>query len=215
MNFYFTFHQLSGTAERLEAGVKNLAANALRTSPREGQANRDLLELCGDMAQGVKELLNSKVRISRVQLRRAALLFQVLEMSHRRVLRLAGAGAMEENPDPALWELFHQARRDYQALRALVSERVGAPLFVELPDEEKDLGLPAALRQDSAVQDELVKLIEKGIEVFDEERELTDHLAEIRRGLMEERKGVKRLLASLSREGKGAAPEPRLDATPA
>ncbi len=206
MNFYFMFYQLTLAAERLEGWVKHLAANAFRTSPGEGQANRHHLERCGDMLQGAKELLNSKVHVSKVQLRRTAILFQALETAHRRVWGLAGAAVQDGGSPAVVGELLGQALRDYQALRAALSERAGVPLLMELPQVEKSRGLAETLRGESALQEEFLKLIEKAIEVFDGELDLAGQLAAVRKGLLEERKNVKRLLAGHSRQGETAIP---------
>lgn len=215
MNFYFTIYQMIETSERLEGGMKYLAAHALSTSPRDGQANRALLEQCGDMLQGVRELLTSKSHISKVQLRRTAILFQALEIAHRRVLHLAGAALPDDEGSlDGLWGLLCHAKRDYRDLRAGLGERMGTPLYLELSGEDKERSFREILQKESALQEELLKLIERAIEVFGEESELISRLTFLRKGLLEERKNVKRLLVKQCVESEPALLAHRLDPAP-
>ncbi len=202
MNFYFTIYQMIESSERLEGGMKDLAAHALSASPRDGQTNRALLEQCGQMLGVVKELLNTKAHISKVQLRRTAILFQMLEIAHQRVLHLAGAAVPDdESSVDDLWGLLCQAKKDYRDLRVSLGERMGVPVALELPGENPDHGFGETLQKEAAFQEEMLKLIERAVEVFGEERELTDQLALMRKGLLESRKNVKRLLVKLASEG--------------
>ncbi len=47
--------------------------------PRDARANRELLDQCDVKMREVKNLLNNKTHISKITLRKAALLFQILE----------------------------------------------------------------------------------------------------------------------------------------
>lgn len=201
MNFYFLIYKFIETSEGLESGMKYLASHALSASPRNGQANRALLKQCGHMVHVVNELLNSKFKISKIQLRRTAILFQILEKAHRRVLNLAGVPfSSDENSISVVWGLLCGARLDYNAIRNVLHERIGVPLNLDLSDEDGDRNFADILRKEFDFQEAILKLIEKGIEVFDEERELTDQLALIRIGLLEERKNLKRLLSKYYQE---------------
>jgi hypothetical protein len=207
MNFYLLFYQLIENTERLEGEAKYLASHALSTSPRDGHANRSLLEQCGDLLHGVKELLNSKAHISKVQLRRTAILFQILETAHRRVLRLAGASVpQDESSITAIWGLLRQAQGDYWALRTALYERMGVPINLNLPEEDGDFSFLDILQTESVFQEELLNLIEKGIEVFDEESGVAGQLVLVRKGLLEARRNVKRLLARHSPNREPAIP---------
>ena len=93
MNFYFSLFQLIETVESLGRNVQHLASRALRISPRDARANRELLEQCEMKINEVKVLLNNKTHISKITLRKAALLFQVLDLFYRRLLVLSSATA--------------------------------------------------------------------------------------------------------------------------
>lgn len=189
MNFYFTIYQMIETSGRLEGDVKVLATHALSTSPRDGQANRALLEQCGDRLQEVNVLLNTKSHISRVQLRRTAILFQMMETAHRRVLHLAGAEVPDDETSVNdIWGLLFQAKKDYRDLRTGLGERMGTPLYLELPEEETNGAFREILLKESVFLEEMLKLAEKAIEVFGEERELADQLILVRKNLLEARK---------------------------
>src|ERR1041384_3274249 len=93
MNFYFALYQLIETVEGLGKDIQHLAGRALRISPRDARANRELLEQCESKLHEVRNLLHNKTHISKITLRKAALLFQILEVSYHRVMHLAAATA--------------------------------------------------------------------------------------------------------------------------
>jgi hypothetical protein len=67
----------------------------------------------------------SKSRISKVQLRRTAVIFQILEIAHQRVLNMACISFPGEwKSIEAMWWFLHEAQRDYQTIRAALSERM-------------------------------------------------------------------------------------------
>lgn len=197
MNFYFLFYQLMESAGRLEEGAWNLAAHSLRLSPSNGQSNRALLEECGKRSGDIRKLMFSKSQISKVQLRRTAIIFQILEIAHQRVLNLAGISYPEKGKSmEAIWWFLHEAQRDYQTIHGALSERMGSAVLMRLPDRGAEKEERIILQKESALREEMIKQIEKGIEVFDEERELTDKLALIRRNLIESRKHMKQFVAA-------------------
>ncbi len=199
MNFYFSLYQLIETVERLERDVEHLAGRALRISPRDARANRELLEQCDLKMREVKNLLNNKTHISKITLRKAAILFQVLEVSYRRLVHLAGAtskiGPEDESSTKAVWQLLSLAQRHYQTLVKTLYELTGIPVTLALNglEEGANSGLPAILQKEAAYQQETLKLLEKAIEVFGEEQELADTLAQVRKELLEAKKRMKHL----------------------
>ena len=78
MNFYFSLFQLIETVESLGRNVQHLASRALRISPRDARANRELLEKCELKLNEVRVLLNNKTHIRKIVLRKASYLFQYL-----------------------------------------------------------------------------------------------------------------------------------------
>lgn len=190
------------TAGRLEEGAGYLVAHSLRLSPKDGQANRGLLEESGKRFGDIRKLMFSKSHISKVQLRRTAVIFQILEIAHQRVLNLAGISFPGEGKSiEAIWWFLHEAQRDYQTIRAALSERMGSTVLVKLPDTGKEREVGVILQKESALREEMIKQIERGIEVFDEERELTDKLALIRKNLIESRKHMKQFMTARAEKG--------------
>ncbi len=201
MNFYFLFYQLMETAGKLEEGARYLAAHSLRLSPSGSQANRVLLEECGKSFGDVRKLMFSKSHISKVQLRRTAVIFQIMEIAHRRVLNLAAISFPGEGKSiEAIWWFLHQAQRDYRTLRTALSERMGSTVLVALPDTDSEREIGIILQKESALREEMIKQLERGIEIFDEERELTDQLALIRKNLIESRKHMKQFVTARAEE---------------
>jgi hypothetical protein len=197
MNFYFSLFQLIETVESLERDVQHLAGRALRISPRDARANRELLEQCDLKMTEVKNLLNNKTHISKITLRKAALLFQLLEAFYRRMLHLASAtsniGPDDENSVKAVWQLLSLAQGHYQTLVKTLFDLTGIPLSLALNGSQEISAheLPAILQKETAYQTESLKLLEKAIEVFGEEQELADQLAQMRKDLLEMKKRVK------------------------
>ena len=204
MNFYFSLFQLIETVESLERDVQHLAGRALRISPRDARANRELLEQCETKMREVKVLLNNKTHISKITLRKASLLFQLLEIFYHRVLHLSGAtssvGPDDGNSVQAVWQLLSLAQRHYQGLVKTLFELTGIPVTLTLNGEGEAAvhGLSAVLQRESSLQQEALKLLEKAIEVFGEEQELSEQLAQIRRDLLESKKRMKHFSASPS-----------------
>ena len=199
MNFYFSLYQLIETVERLERDVQHLAGRALRISPRDARANRELLDQCDSKVREVKILLNNKTHISKITLRKAAILFQILEISYRRVVHLAGAtatvGQEDEDSIKTVWQLLSQAQGHYHNLVKTLFEQTGIPVTLTLTaaDAVQVQGLSAVLQKEASYQQETLKLLEKAIEVFGEEQELAEQLAGIRKELLESKKRLKHL----------------------
>src|SRR5581483_7834302 len=197
MNFYFSLFQLIETVESLERDVQHLASRALRISPRDARANRELLEQCEFKMREVKILLNNKTHISKITLRKAALLFQLLESFYHRVLHLAAAtsniGPDDESSLKTICQLLSMAQRHYQVLVKTLIDLTGIPLTLTLNGSEETSGhdLSAILQKETTYQQEALKLLDKAIEVFGEEQELASQLALIRKDLLEMKKRMK------------------------
>ncbi len=197
MNFYFSLFQLIETVERLERDVQHLAGRALRISPRDARANRELLEQCESKMHEVKVLLNNKTHISKITLRKAALLFQILDIFYRRMLHLASAlsnvGPEDENSTKAVCQMLSLAQGHYQALAKTLFELTGIPVSLNLTGtpEVSAHDLSVILQKEAAYQQEALKLLEKAIEVFGEEQDLAEQLAQVRKDLLEMKKRMK------------------------
>jgi hypothetical protein len=197
MNFYFSLFQLIETVERLDQDVQHLAGRALRISPRDARANRELLDQCQSKIREVKLLLNNKTHISKITLRKTAILFQILEIAYRRIIHLASAtanvGHDDENSIKAVWQLLSMAQRHYQTLVKTLFDLTGIPVTLNLSGTEAstDHDLSAILQKESAFQQETLKLLERAIEVFGEEQELAGQLAQIRKDLLDSKKRLK------------------------
>jgi hypothetical protein len=197
MNFYFSLFQLIETVERLDRDVKHLAGRALRISPRDARANRELLEQCETKLSEVKNLLNNKTHISKITLRKAALLFQILEISYQRMTRLAAAtssvGPEDDNSVKTIWQLLSLAQKHYQTLVKTLNEMTGISMALNLSGEAKNPAqdFSAVVKEESVLQQETLKHLERAIEVFGEEQELANTLANIRKELLEAKKRMK------------------------
>lgn len=197
MNFYFSLFQLIETVERLERNVQHLAGRALRISPRDARANRELLEQCESKMHEVKVLLNNKTHISKITLRKAALLFQILDIFYHRMLHLASAisnvGPDDENSMKAVWQMLSMAQNHYQTLAKTLFELTGIPVSLHLSGtpEVASHDLSVILQKEASFQQEALKLLEKAIEVFGEEQDLAEQLAQVRKDLLEMKKRMK------------------------
>lgn len=197
MNFYFSLFQLIESVEHLEKDMQHMAARALRISPRDARANRELLEQCEGKMREAKILLNNKTHISKISLRKAAILFQILEVFYHRMLHLSSAtsnlGDADENSVNAVWQLLSLAQRHYQALVRTLFDLTGMPVSLALNgfQETQDHDLSAVLQKEASYHQEALKLLEKAIEVFGEEQDLSDQLTQTRKDLLEIKKRMK------------------------
>jgi hypothetical protein len=196
MNFYFSLFQLIETVERLQHDVEHLASRALRISPRDARANRELLDQCDVKMRDVKNLLNNKTHISKITLRKASILFQILNISYRRMMHLSAAtanfGQDDEESVKVVWGLLSLAQAHYQTLVKTLFDLTGIPVTLNLSGAEvASHDLPVVLQKESAYQLETLKHLEKAIEVFGEEQELADKLVIIRKELLEAKKRMK------------------------
>ena len=136
MNFYFSLFELMETVEHLEKDIQHLASRALRISPRDARANRELLEQCEMKIRETRLLLNNKTHISKITLRKASLLFQLLETYYHRVLHLsastANLGLEDEASVKAVWNLLAMAQRQYQGLVKTLFDLTGIPVSLTL-----------------------------------------------------------------------------------
>ncbi|HJT23814.1 MAG TPA: hypothetical protein VJ873_04520 [bacterium] len=198
MNFYVSISQLLQTIEGLEKNFGFLAERAFRISPRDSRANREILEHCASKMEEAKELLEDNGHISKITLRHASLLLQLFRLSFLRMSHLASATLAFEGdggePAKAVQPLFLTASRHFTLLKEVLSDLTGIPLSLELhgAGDKKDQGLDVFQREESYQQLSL-SLLDKAIEIFDEEPELLETLAAIRQDLVETRKKIKRL----------------------
>jgi hypothetical protein len=219
MNFYFSLFQLIETVERLKRDVQHLAGRALRISPRDARANRELLEQCDNKVGEIKVLLNNKTHISKITLRKASILFQLLDIFYHRVLHLSAATSSLEFEDgdsgKGVWQLLSLAQRHYQGLVKTLFELTGIPVTLTLDGSQEPSAREMAevLRRESSYQQQALKLLEKAIEVFGEEQALADQLSQVRRDLLEAKKRMKHL--SPSQPAEKAAPKIAEAAVPA
>jgi hypothetical protein len=150
----------------------------------------------------VKNLLNHKTHISKITLRKAAILFQILEISYRRVVHLAAAtshvGHDDENSIKAVWQLLSQAQKHHQILVKTLFDLTGIPVTLNLTGTEEafahDFG--GILQKENARQQETLKLLEKAIEVFGEDQELAAQLSLMRKELLDTKKRMKHIGSS-------------------
>ncbi|HVZ80696.1 MAG TPA: hypothetical protein VHE12_07840 [bacterium] len=197
MNFYFSLFELMETVDRLEKNIQHLASRALRISPRDARANRELLEQCEMKIRETRLLLNNKTHISKITLRKASLLFQLLETYYRRVLHLSASTTDLEFEDETsartLWNLLSTAQRQYQALVKTLFDLTGIPVSLNLDGtvEEGAHGLAGILQKEAGFQQDALKVLDKAIEVFGEEQELADQLARDRKELLDLKRRLK------------------------
>ncbi len=216
MNFYFSLFQLIETVESLGRNVQHLASRALRISPRDARANRELLEQCELKVNEVKVLLNNKTHISKITLRKAAILFQVLDLFYRRLMVLSTAtatvGQDDENSVSALWQLLASAQKHYQAIVKTLYDLTGIPVTLtvtgHLAEQVETGSFQSLIQKEVSLQQESLKLLEKAIEVFGEEQELADKLSAIRKDLLEMKKRFKHYISSGVPEKTETAPLP-------
>lgn len=199
MNFYFSLFELMETVDRLEKNIQHLASRALRISPRDARANRELLEQCEMKIRETRLLLNNKTHISKITLRKASLLFQLLETYYRRVLHLsastANLGLEDEASVKTVWNLLAMAQRQYQGLVKTLFDLTGIPVSLTL-DGSVQAGaheIADILQTEAGLQQDALKVLEKAIEVFGEEQELADQLARDRKELLDTKRRIKHL----------------------
>jgi hypothetical protein len=216
MNFYFSLYQLIETVESLGRNVQHLASRALRISPRDARANRELLEQCESKINEVKVLLNNKTHISKITLRKAAILFTVLDLFYRRLMALTAAtssvGQDDENSVKALWQLLASAQKHYQTIVKTLFDLTGIPVTLmvtgHLNGQAEPTTFPELLQKEISLQQESLKQLEKAIEVFGEEQELADKLSGIRKDLLDMKKRFKQYVAPVSSEKIESIPLP-------
>jgi hypothetical protein len=195
MSFYFSLYQIIEGVERLLKEVQHLSARALRISPRDARTNRELLETCETKLTEVRKILTSKSHISKVTLRKASFLFQILEVNYRRMVHLAAStSTVDESDDKAVkgvWQLLNLAQKHYRMTLDNVDGLTGIPASVALQGETGPpvSGFSAVIRKELDYQVETSKLLDKA--VLGEEESLADKLGEMRKDLIESRRVLK------------------------
>jgi hypothetical protein len=197
MSFYFSLFQIIDSVERLSKDIQLLTSHALRIGPRDARANRELLENCQIKLAEVEKVLNNKTHISKITLRKAALLYQVVVISWRRVARLsAAAGVVEAQDSHGIWGLLGAAQKHYQVLVKALTEQTGVAPTINL-EAEAATNLATVLKQEFADQGEILKHLDKAVEVFGEEQGLLETLMGIRKDLQDLRKRQKQYSTSV------------------
>jgi hypothetical protein len=200
MNFYFSFFQLTEDIDRIEQNINYLAGKALRISPRDARANRELLEQCGSRITEIKHLLNTKTHISKITLRKSSILFQLVQLFYQRLINLttvvSSIGAEDEESMKCVWQLIGTAQRHYQILIKALYGLTGIPVEILFPSElvESFQSMEGFLKNESHFQQEALKLLERSLEIFGEDQELSDTLILLRKELLEIRKRMKHFI---------------------
>ncbi len=196
MNFYVSIFQLIQTVENLERDFGHLAGRAFRISPRDSHANRGILEQCSAKVGEVRALMGRNAHLSKTSLRHVSLLSQIFQLCFRRMVHLAaavpGPGQEEGNYAKAVRYLLSSAARHYGIMERRLSGLAGISLTLDLyePPEKKAEGADLFQREESYLR-ETLKLLERAVEAFDEERELLESLILIRREIVEIRRKFK------------------------
>jgi hypothetical protein len=198
MSFYLSLFQLIDTVERLDQDLQHLAGRALRICPRDARANRELLEESNQKISQVKNLLNNKTHISKISLRKAAILFQILEISYRRLMQLSAAtanvGHDDEGSIKGVWQLLSMAQKHYQILVKTIFDMTGIPVTLTVSHVgETPRDFATILQKEAAAQQETLKYLEKADEVFGEEAQLSEILFNMRKELLEAKKRFKHM----------------------
>lgn len=200
MNFYVSISQLLQATESLEKNLNHLAERAFRVIPRDSRANREILEEAAAKMKEAKELLEENPHLSKISLRHASLLLQIFRLSFFRMTHLAFAKLnLKEEEKEALETvdfLFLVACRHFAVLKRLLSDLAGVPLTLELegPDEKEVEGV-SVFRREESYHRTSINLLEKAIELFDDEPALLDSLVRIRQELLDSRKKMRHFMA--------------------
>ncbi len=198
MSFYFSLYQIIDAVERLGKDIQNLSSKTLRISPRDARANRELLDQCQMKLSEVEKVLNNKTHISKISLRKAALLYQVVLICFRRIERLSAAAGLAKPSDASnLWVLQAAAQKHYQTLVKVLKEQTGIAPSVPL-EAESVADLPSALKREFEDQGEILKHLDRAVEVFGEEEGLLDSLMGIRKELQDLRKRQRQFSSAIA-----------------
>ncbi len=208
MSFYFSLYQIIEGVERLVKDVQHLASRALRISPRDARANRELLEQCETKLHEVQKILTSKSHISKVTLRKASFLFQILEVNYRRVIHLASATASVDPSDAraaeGVWRSLALAQKHFRMVLENLGGLTGIPSSLVLRTDPPLSAPPGqeafaiALQKEAELQQEALKLLDKAVEVLGEEEGLSDKLASMRKELIDNKRQLRTWSATVS-----------------
>lgn len=198
MNFYFSLNQLIDTVDGLEQSVRSIASRALRISPRDALANRELLERCDTHLGEVKRLLQDKTHISRTALNKVGMFFEVMVISHRRMVNLAGVvddPGLNGEGRLAVIQLLALAQKHYRTLVREIAGQTGIPVVHQDAawDLEPALEGFSALVQEAADQQKSLNLLERALKSADGDIGWMDPLQQVRRELLEAKKVLKKL----------------------
>ncbi len=201
MKFYLSLNQLMEGLETLGQSVQFLSSRALRISPRDARANRDLLDQCSAKLGEVSELLDKKIRVSKIALRNSGILYDLLDVFYRRTLHLAASsaslGADEKESIQCVWPLLSQAQKHYHQLAKTLFAATDLPVTLKLDAaaEYQNRSFPVILQDDSAFQREALKLLDRAVELFGEEADMAGTLEQTRKEMLETRRWMNRTFA--------------------
>lgn len=199
MNFYISISQLIQAAEGLEKNLSLLAERAFRVCPRDARANRDLLGQCAEQVGAARETLGKKVLLSKTALRHAAMLSQIFGLCFRRMVLLGStvAGIEKEDGEYAqtVLYLFSGAHRHFVLFQETLAKLTCVPLALEFqPPADQTESAMGVFQREESYRREMLGLLEKALELFNEERELYDSFQSIRQDLLEAKRKTRRLL---------------------
>ena len=196
MKFYYSLFHLVHTVEGLEKSVRQMAGRTPKTSPQDALANRLLLEQCDAKLNEVKALLDLRTHFNRLTMRKAGILFEVLELSHLRMVYLmTSMDGFDQNTRNALCPLLSLAQRHYRKFADRLVELTGNPLPHSFSITVEDGGgvLSATLVREAGFQGQTARLLEKSIQDYDEDAEWLERLRQIRNELLEAKKSMMRI----------------------
>jgi hypothetical protein len=113
----------------------------------------------------------------------------------------ANVGHDDENSIKVIWQLLSMAQKHYQSLVKTLFDLTGIPVTLTLSGaaETPAHELAVILQKESSYEQETLKLLERAIEVFGEEQELAEQLAQIRKELLESKKRMKHAAPSVEK----------------
>ena len=196
MEFYVSLYQLIAVLEELKLGLHQLAGWAFRLSPRDAQSNRELLNQCLQMTREPEIRIVGKVNYDKVLLRRTVFLFKALEVSHRRLLLLAGGveAGLGESPIGAvsIYQHLGQASRHFGVLLEILTEKGVVPVTLTVKPGMKVRDLHLIRERKERFRKTILSLLEKIREHYDYDQELIEKVIVIRKDLL----GMGRVLKS-------------------
>ena len=197
MEFYVSPYQLTFVLDGLQHGLQQMAGRAFRISPRNAKANHDIFNQCVQRTQELENMIVVKIDCDKKLLKRTALLFKALEITHQRLILLScgvEAGFGEEKISvSSIEQLLGQASRHFRLLGETLSERAGMPINLTLPVwiETEVRSLPTLKKKEEILRKEILQILEKVLEYYEHDRTLTDKVLLIRRDILDSNRVLK------------------------